>query len=102
MNNFYLINSNTFNEALEVFTKLVNRVDVLCERHREKKSMEWLDSQDVCQILNIKPRTLQSYRDSGKLGFSQLERKIFYRNEDLQKLLDRNKINMSNNKKQTE
>ena len=99
---YYVINSNTFNEALEVFTKLVNRVDVLCERHKEKKSIEWLDSQDVCLILNVKPRTLQSYRDRGKLGFSQLEGKIFYRNEDVQKLLDKNKITMSNNKKQTE
>lgn len=99
MNNFYLINSNTFNEMLEVFTKFVNRVDVLYERHREKKSIEWLDSQDVCLILNIKPRTLQSYRDSGKLGFSQLEGKIFYRNEDVQELLNRNKTNMSNHKK---
>ena len=57
---YYVINSNTFNEALEVFTKLVNRVDVLCERHKEKKSIEWLDSQDVCLILNVKPRTLEN------------------------------------------
>ncbi|MBK5721696.1 helix-turn-helix domain-containing protein [Dysgonomonas sp. Marseille-P4677] len=53
----------------------------------------------MCQILNIQPRTLQSYRDNGKLGFSQIEGKIFYRNEDVQKLLDENKFNTFNNKK---
>lgn len=100
MENFILLESNTFNEMLTVFTKFVEHVDVLCDKHREKKSSEWLDSQDVCQILNVKPRTLQSYRDNGKLGFSQIEGKIFYRNEDIQKLLDKSKFNLLNNKKQ--
>lgn len=102
MNDKYLLlDSNTFNEMLSEFAKFINRVDVLCEKHGKKETIEWLDSQDVCQILNIKPRTLQSYRDSGKLGFSQIEGKIFYRNEDVQKLLDKNKFNVSTNKKGT-
>lgn len=97
--NILMIDSTTFNEMLTVFTKFVDRVEELCKRHGEKKSIEWLDSQDVCQILNIKPRTLQSYRNSGKLGFSQIEGKIFYRNEDVQELLDKSKCNKSNNQK---
>lgn len=96
-----ILDPNTFNEMLAVFAKFIERVDVLYERHREKKSIEWLDSQDVCQILNVKPRTLQNYRDSGKLGFSQVEGKIFYRNEEVQKLLDKSKFNMSNNPKKS-
>ena len=98
---YILLDSNTFNEMLSEFAKFINRVDALCEKHEKKETIEWLDSQDVCQILNIKPRTLQSYRDNGKLGFSQIEGKIFYRNEDVQKLLDKNKFNVSNNKKGT-
>lgn len=98
---YILLDSNTFNEMLSEFAKFINRVDALCEKHEKKETIEWLDSQDVCQILNIKPRTLQSYRDNGKLGFSQIEGKIFYQNEDVQKLLDKNKFNVSNNKKGT-
>lgn len=97
----FILDSNTLNEMLAVFATFVERVDVLCEKHREKKSIEWLDSQDVCQILSVKPRTLQSYRDSGKLRFSQIEGKIFYRNEEVQKLLNKSKFNMSNNQNQS-
>ena len=47
----------------------------------------WLDNQDVCEILNITKRTLQSYRERGLLPYSRTEQKIRYKPEDVQKLL---------------
>lgn len=48
---------------------------------------DWLDNQDVCQILNISPRTLQTLRDNGTLAFSQINHKVYYKPEDVKKIL---------------
>jgi hypothetical protein len=49
---------------------------------------EWLDNQDVCTILNISKRTLQTYRDNGTLPFTQIDRKIYYKPTDIEFLLN--------------
>lgn len=46
-----------------------------------------MDSQDVCLRLNISPRTLQTLRDNGKLPYSQIQHKIFYKPGDVEALL---------------
>lgn len=46
-----------------------------------------MDSQDVCIRLNISPRTLQTLRDNGKLPYSQIQHKIFYKPDDVEALL---------------
>lgn len=57
-------------------------------RHQEDLHLkDWLDNQDVCQILGISKRTLQSYRENGLLPYSRVEHKIRYAPEDVQKLL---------------
>jgi len=47
----------------------------------------WLDNQDVCQMLNISPRTLQTLRDNGTLAYSQINRKVYYKPEDVKSVL---------------
>lgn len=49
---------------------------------------EWLDNQDVCNILNVSKRTLQTYRDNGKLPFTQIDRKMYYKPIDVESLLN--------------
>ncbi len=46
-----------------------------------------MDNQDVCLRLDISPRTLQTLRDTGRLAFTQIQRKIYYRPEDVEKLM---------------
>ena len=48
---------------------------------------DWLDNQDVCQMLNISPRTLQTLRDNGTLAYSQINRKVYYKLEDVEGIL---------------
>ena len=48
---------------------------------------DWLDNQDVCQILNISPRTLQTLRNNGTLAFSQINRKVYYKPKDVERIL---------------
>ena len=48
---------------------------------------DWIDNQDVMQILHISSRTLQTLRSNGMLPFSRIGNKLYYRRQDLQRLL---------------
>jgi|WetSurMetagenome_2_1015567.scaffolds.fasta_scaffold15477_5 hypothetical protein len=54
------------------------------------KLEDWLDNQDVMQVLHISPRTLQTLRSNGILPFSRIGNKLYYRRFDIQKLLSNN------------
>ena len=56
-------------------------------RGTDKRLGEWLDNLDVCQILNISPRTLQTLRQNGTLAYSQIEHKVYYKPEDVERII---------------
>ena len=49
---------------------------------------DWLDNQDVMQILHISPRTLQTLRSNGILPFSRIGNKLYYRRSDISRILN--------------
>jgi len=51
------------------------------------KEEKWLDNQEVCLMMNITKRTLQTYKDKGMLPYSKLNRKNYYKLSDVQALL---------------
>jgi len=51
---------------------------------------DWIDSQDVMQALHISPRTLQTLRTNGTLPFSRIGNKLYYRKQDIEKILSDN------------
>ena len=66
------IERKTFEELVAKFDRFVSRMDAICHRHGEKRMSEWMDNQDVCRMINISPRTLQTLRDNGTLSYSQI------------------------------
>ena len=52
------------------------------------KLEDWLDNQDVMQILHISPRTLQTLRSNGILPFSRIGSKLYYRRSDISRILN--------------
>ena len=81
------IERSTYEELLTSFNSFVAQMKEMASRGNDKKLDEWLDNQDVCQILNISPRTLQTLRDNGTLAFSQINHKVYYKPEDVKKIL---------------
>ena len=61
----------------------VKRMDRIRERSEDKAMSKWLDTQDVCQMLNICPRTVQTLRDNGTLAYTQISHKTYYKPEDV-------------------
>ena len=82
------IEKKTYEAMMERFRILTAKVDALCRECDEKRMGRWLDNQDVCQILNISLRTLQTYRSNRMLPYTQIGYKMFYKPEDVGKLLE--------------
>lgn len=48
---------------------------------------DWIDNADVMQTLHISARTLQTMRSNGLIPYSRIGNKLYYRRQDLEKLL---------------
>lgn len=48
----------------------------------------YLTDKEVSQRLKVSRRTLQDYRNEGKISYCQIGGKILYRESDLQRMLD--------------
>ena len=78
------IEKRTFELWKQRFENFVGRVDALCSR---KKRVNWLDNCETCRLLNVSARTMQTYRDTGKLPYSQINNKIYYKASDVETFL---------------
>jgi hypothetical protein len=87
--------------AVELITKedlQTFKQDVLTEIRLILKSKganlqqkEWLKSFEVRKMLGISPGTLQQLRINGTLEYSQMGGLMFYRYEDIMKVMEANK-----------
>jgi hypothetical protein len=81
------IDEKTYNLLMFRMEMLTCKVKDFCERQDEKRLKKWYDNQDVCLRLNISLRTLQTLRTGGKLPYTQINRKMFYKPEDVENLI---------------
>ena len=81
------IERSTYEELLTSFNSFVIKMKEMANRGKDKGLGDWLDNQDVCQMLNISPKTLQTLRDNGTLAYSQINRKVYYKPEDVESIL---------------
>lgn len=63
---------------------------LLNEQPSDTPLEDWLDNQDVMQALHISPRTLQTLRSNGILPYSRIGNKLYYRKQDILKILSDN------------
>jgi len=55
------------------------------------QSKKWLKSSEVRKLLNVSPGTLQNLRINGTLRFSKVGSIMYYKLEDINKLLEGNR-----------
>lgn len=84
-----IFQKEAFEEMAVKFSRFSDRMNELLAKHGSKslKLNGWMDNQEVCQQLNISPRTLQTLRDNGTLAYSQINHKVFYRPEDVLRIV---------------
>ncbi len=84
------IESKTFEQMKGRFEDFSKRVRNLCGDNQDKE--KWLGNDDVCGLLQISLRTLQSYRNNGILSYSQIGRKCHYRVSDIENLISESQV----------
>ena len=83
---FVGIEKQLFEELVRKFEYFEHRVMEICNRENDRTLHKWMDNQDVCRMLNISARTLQTLRDNGTLAYSQINHKTYYRPDDVQRI----------------
>ena len=82
-----IIQKEAFEEMAAKFSRFTERVDAILAKQGGKSLNGWMDNQEVCRQLNISPRTLQTLRDNGTLAYSQINHKVFYKPEDVMRIV---------------
>ena len=62
------------------------KIDRVINRRKCLDGEELLDTQDLCLLLKVAPRTLTRYRKKGILPFLMLDGRCYYRATDVHKL----------------
>lgn len=84
------IEQRAYKAMKERFEAFITEVDALCAASHIDG--QWLDNQDVCLLLQISKRTLQSYRNNGTLPYSMLNNKCYYKAADIAALLAKSHV----------
>ncbi len=82
------IERKTYEKMINDFEKLFSETLLITEKYKNVlHKKEWLDNHDVCVMLGISKRTLQTYKEQGLLPYSKLCRKNYFKKSDVVKLL---------------
>ena len=73
----------------EELDELLNTIQqALKNRTPHLNGEKFLSNRDVCRMLHISSRTLQDWRDTGKIPFIRIKRKILYKQSAILKRLE--------------
>ena len=81
------IDKQTFEELRIRFCKFEERMTHICRPVEDLGLKNWLDNQEVCLLLKVSPRTLQTLRDNGTLAYTQICHKTYYKPGDVESIV---------------
>ena len=87
------VSFDSFRKKLEQIISLADNTSLSPSNMCIEK--EWIEGKTLAASLNISLRTLQSLRESGKLSFSAVGKKVYYKVAEVQKLLDSGRIKVT-------
>jgi len=90
-----LENIELLNHQTATRKDLLNLSNVILEELKtmittKPEQTEWLRSSEVRKLLKISPGTLQTLRINGTLKYNRVGGTIFYKYEDIEKMLNQN------------
>ena len=72
--------------------KMLDSMEKVADNYRPLlNGVRFMTDKEVSKQLHISRRTLQDYRNNGKLTYYQFGGKVLYREDDIQKTLSENK-----------
>jgi Helix-turn-helix domain len=83
-------------EDLQTFRQLLlKELNGLVKAAEQSQYKEWLKSGEVRKLLKISAGTLQNLRVNGSLAYTKIGGLIFYNYQDIEKLLEQNRVDNS-------
>lgn len=73
---------------------VINEIKSLLQNSKQEKA-RWLKNAEVKKMLKMSHSTLQSLRANGTLTYTKVGGTIYYDAEEINKLLEQNKVNNS-------
>ncbi len=64
--------------------------DTTDERFRNSNPKDWLDNQDIMQMMHVSSSTLQDMRSKGRIPYTKFGHKVVYFRDDIMKILATN------------
>lgn len=87
------VSFDSFKKKLEQIISLVDSGSLSStDMYIEK---EWIEGRTLAASLHISLRSLQTLRERGKLSFSTVGKKVYYKVAEVQKLLDSGRIKIT-------
>lgn len=81
-------------ETTSFFTGLDELLDTIQQalksRTPQLNGEKFLSNRDVCRMLHVSSRTLQDWRDTGKIPFIQIKGKIIYKESEIIDWVEKN------------
>jgi excisionase family DNA binding protein len=88
--------STKINSFFSTLDELLDTIQqALKNRTPHLNGEKFLTNKDVCRMLQISSRTLQDWRDTGKIPFIQVRGKILYKESEIVKLMEENILTIS-------
>lgn len=88
MERLICIEENVLHALLARVEALTIAARNLQQKVKPKSDEGWIEGDDVCRILTLSKRTLQTYREKGIIPYSNIGGKHYYRKNDLATFLD--------------
>ena len=79
-----VIEKQTFDRLLSEMRQLASRVELLDRKSKDRRLSKWLNGEEVCELLHISERTLQTLRSLHKIGYAQIGHKFMYRPDEVE------------------
>lgn len=79
-----------FKVMQEDLTQVKSSLATIIANQKPSLAEDYIDNKEFCKVLRISSRTAQNYRDSGRIGFSQIGSKILYKVVDVRAFIDVN------------
>lgn len=81
------IQSEVWNSIHLILQDIKTSVEV--KKKQQPLTHLWLTIEETMAQLKVSKRTLQNYRDNGRIGFSKIEGKIYFKAIDIDEFLER-------------
>ena len=83
----------TTDDLREFKLELLDDIKKLLSKRAQGKLKKYLKSSELMDLLQISPGTLQNLRIKGTLPYTKVGGIIFYDSEEIQKVMDNNRVN---------